>query len=132
MNRRTFLVTSVAVGTATVLGGCSDGDESGRTYTLRMQDRSSDADDVLDFDTAGISSGQQEIVDTAVADGAYTEANVTWSTMPAKESISMEFRSVLQLIARHVDRDPSITEPVRFDTPSRYGRDSYLTAVEVE
>lgn len=97
-----------------------------------MADRSSDGDDVLDFDTAGISGGQEGIVDAAVSDGTYAEENVTWSTLPAKESISVEFRSVLQLIARHVDRDPSITEPTSFETPSRYARDPYRAVVVVE
>lgn len=44
----------------------------------------------------------------------------------------MEFEMLLQLIARHDGRKPSLTGIVTFDTPSRYEREEYLTLVDVD
>lgn len=44
----------------------------------------------------------------------------------------MDFRMLLQLLARHVDHDPEIDRPTSFETPSRYEKTPYRTVVTAE
>lgn len=133
MDRRTLLVAATAsVGTALPLAGCSDDDAGGRTYVLRMSEAADGAaDDPLDLDAAGITPGQQEIVDEAIRTGSYEEADVTWNTLPAQEGITMAFRNLIQLIARHANRDPSVDEPTTIEVTAAYGRSTYEAVVVV-
>lgn len=133
MHRRAVLLATAATVPGTA--GCSAlaDDERGRTYRLRITDPvETPTERVFDYDTAGLTIGQRKIVDEAVRAGSYSEADVTWSTQPGQESVTMEFRTVIQQLARHVDRDPDVTGETAFETPSRYDGDRYRSLVEVE
>ena len=134
MHRRGFLLTAAAAAVPSIAGCSALGDDNrGRTYRLSLAEPDETSSErVLDYDTAGLTLGQQEIVDEAVRTGSYSEANVSWSTQPGQENVTVEFRMVIQSIARHVDRDPEITEETSFETPSQYEGRRYRSIVEVE
>ncbi|WP_254763637.1 hypothetical protein [Natrinema marinum] len=134
MNRRTCLTTAIATASLAAIAGCSrsDSNETGRTYTLSVADDSDDAaGDVLDFDATGLASGQSAVLEEAIRTGSYSEAGVNWSSFPGRTGITMEFRTVIQLIARHVGRDPEINRTASFATPCRYDGQRYRAAVDV-
>lgn len=114
------------------VSGCTANETTGRRYALRMADAPADPDDPLDLETAGVTVGQVRILDAAIEDGEYAEENVNWDPLPGREGITMEFKLLLQRFARHVGRDPTITEPTTFETPTRYDRSTYVATVEVE
>lgn len=97
-----------------------------------MADASSEPEDPLDLDTAGITPGQEDIVAEAIAEGEYAEENVNWSTLPGREGITMEFKLLLQQFVRHAGRETTIDEPTTFTTPTRYDRSTYVATVDVE
>ncbi|QCS43168.1 hypothetical protein [Natrinema versiforme] len=134
MNRRDFLVTTAVAPSLPAIAGCSSlGDEeTGYTYTLTFSDALDEPDErPLDFDTAGLASSQAKIVDEAARTGTYSEANVNWDSLPGREGITMAFRMVIQLIARHVGHDPQVDHETSFETPSRYDGRRYRTVVDV-
>lgn len=133
MNRREFLATTT-VTAVSLAAGCSAiaDDESGRTYTLEIREPIDEpTEPVLEYETAGLSLGQEKIVEEAVRTGAYSEAGVTWSTQPGREPITMEFRMVLQQIARHLDRETELVEPMSFEAPSAFDGRRYRSVVDV-
>lgn len=136
MKRRSLIRTaSVGLVTSTLLAGCTDDDEDEtQTYTLRMEEPDGEATDreVLVFDDQGLSRGQENIVQEAALEGSYTEADVAWNTIPGWEPITMEFKMLIQLIARHVDAPPQVQEPTTLTTPSEYDDERYRAVVEVE
>lgn len=140
MNRREFLTTTAST-SLPLVAGCSAlaGEDGALTYALEIEgpieESAADADpstEVLDYDTTGMAMSQREIVAEAVRTGSYSEENVTWETLPGREAITMDFRMLLQLLARHVDRDPEIDRPTSFETPSRYEKTPYRTVVTAE
>lgn len=134
MNRRELLSTAAATASLPAVAGCSStgDDESGYTYTLTLsEDVDEPTSQRLDFDTAGLAAGQAAVLDEAVRTGSYSENGVYWDTLPGRTGITMEFRTVIQLIARHVGHDPQVTHETSFETPCRYGRTSYRARVNV-
>lgn len=134
MKRRGLLtVATTTVSLASIAGCSADGNDStGLTYTLAFSELDDEvAARPLDFDTAGLAAGQETIVEKAVRNGSYSEENVNWDSMPGQEGITMEFRTVIQMIARHLDRDPTVTDQTSFETPSRYGGRRYRATVDV-
>ncbi|SEQ46690.1 hypothetical protein [Natrinema salaciae] len=133
MNRRELLATATGVAPVPAVAGCSSAadDETGYTYTLTLSDVDERPDRPLDFDAAGLAGGQAAILDEAVRSGTYSEEHVNWDTLPGRAGITMEFRTVIQLIARHVDRDPQVDHETSFGTPCRYGRTAYRATIDV-
>lgn len=134
MNRREFLTTAAATASLSPLAGCANGEanETGRTYTLAITDDTDErSGDLLDFDTTGLAGGQTDVLEEAIRTGSYSEANVNWDSLPGRKGITMEFRTVIQLIARHVGRDPEVTGAASFGTPCRYDGRRYRATVEV-
>ncbi|ELY70155.1 hypothetical protein [Natrinema versiforme] len=134
MYRRDFLVTAAVTPTLPAIAGCSSlGDEeTGYTYTLTFSDAADEPEgQQLDFDTSGLAASQADIVDEAARTGTYSEANVNWDSLPGREGITMAFRMVIQLIARHVGHDPQVDHETSFETPSRYDGWRYRTIVDV-
>ena len=133
MNRRDVLALTGA-SIAPLSSGCSALErDTGYTYTLTIADPVADPTDrVLNFETAGLTRSQAKIVEEAIRTGSYSEAGVNWDSFPGRKGISMEFRMVIQLIARHVGRDPEVDGEASFETPSRYDGDRYRSAVTVE
>lgn len=86
---------------------------------------------MLDFDTAGLAGTQTDIVEAAARTGTYEETNVSWDSLPGRKGITMAFRMVIQLIARHVGRDPTVDGEATFETPSRYDGTLYRAVVDV-
>ncbi|MFC4543806.1 hypothetical protein ACFO5R_17915 [Halosolutus amylolyticus] len=140
MNRRAFLCR-LSVASLPALGaGCTaaglgeSNDDAVRSYTLSMADPRPDPDGsaILDFDHEGLSFGQRELVDEAVRTGAYAEDDVSWGSIPGREPITMEFRMVLQTIARHVDHETAIDFETRFETPAAFDGERYRAIVAVD
>lgn len=134
MKRRDFLSTTAVATSLSAVAGCSsEATDTGYTYTLTVSEAAGETNEqLLDFDTAGLVGKQAEIVETAIRTGTYREENVSWNSLPGRKGISMEFRMVIQLIARHVGRDPQVDGAASFGTPSRYDGTIYQTAVDAE
>lgn len=134
VNRREVLAT---LGT-TVLplsAGCSavGNETTGHTYALECSEPIEEpTGQVLNYDTAGLMRSQERIVEEAIRTDSYSEAHVSWNSLPGHEGITMEFRMVIQLIARHVDRDPEVVSETTFETPSQYDGTTYRSVVTVE
>lgn len=133
MNRREFLATT-GVAVSPLSSGCSAlADETGYTYTLTISGPISDpTDSVLNYETSGLTGSQREIVEEAIRTGSYSEENVNWDSLPGREGITMEFRMVIQLIARHIGHDPEVDHETSFETPSRYDETVFTSRVIVE
>ncbi len=134
MNRRAFLTTATATASLPAIAGCSSGgsNETGRTYTLAISDGADDpSGDLLDFDTTGLAGGQADVLEEAIRTGSYSEEGVNWDSLPGRTGITMEFRTVIQLIAHHVGRDPQVESEASFDAPCRYDGRRYRATVEV-
>ncbi|ELZ23868.1 hypothetical protein C477_01680 [Haloterrigena salina JCM 13891] len=133
MNRREILVTAGSV-LVPLSSGCSAlKDDTGYTYTLTISGPLSEPTDrVLDYTTAGLTRSQEEIVEEAIRTDSYSEENVNWDTLPGRTGITMEFRMVIQLIARHVGHDPTVDHETSFETPSRYDERLSRSTVTVE
>ncbi|WP_226005845.1 hypothetical protein [Natrinema salinisoli] len=134
MKRRTFLTTATATTSLPAIAGCSsdEDDTRGYTYTLTFSETDDDVvADRLDFDRMGLAPSQENIVAEAARTGSYSEENVTWDSLPGQQGITMAFRMVIQLIARHVDRDPKVDSETSFETPSRYDGRRYRAVVDV-
>ena len=133
MKRRDVLATTGSA-LAPLASGCSalKGD-TGYTYTLTISGPLSDPTGrVLDYTTSGLTRSQEKIVEEAIRTGSYSEEHVNWSSFPGRKGITMEFRMVIQLIARHVGRDPEVDYETSFETPSRYDGTTYRSSVSVE
>lgn len=101
-------------------------------YRLRLSNATSALDDPLDLDNSGITPGQANIIATAVAEGEYAEEHVNWSTLPGREGITIAFKMLLQLFARHAGHDPTVDEPTTFEAPTLYDGTEYVVIVDVE
>lgn len=133
MNRRELLATSSAA-ILPLSGGCAGLErDTGYAYTLTLEGpRADPTGEILEYETSGLTPSQEAIVEEAIRTGSYGEAGVTWDSLPGRTGITMEFRMVIQLIARHVGRDPTVDHETSFETPSQYDETSYRSTVTVE
>ncbi|WP_408958984.1 hypothetical protein [Natrinema sp. 74] len=134
MIRRELLTIAAGTASCSAIAGCSSSgsNETGRTYTLLISDDVDDrSDDFLDFDTTGLAGGQTDVLEEAIRTGSYSEEDVNWDSLPGRKGITMEFRTVIQLIARHIGRDPEVDGPASFSTPCRYEKRRYRATVKV-
>ena len=130
MNRRRFLVsTSVPV---SALAGCLSEDSGGYTFSLHATPIDAADSEVLDFDRMTMTSGQRTVLEAAIASETYVETPVTWDTLPGRNSITMEFRTLIRRIADYADEDLSIEPGVSFDAQIRFRRQEYDVLVEIE
>ena len=133
MNRREFLATTAAA-IPPLSAGCSALErDTGYTYTLSISGPIPDpTEQVLNYETSGLTGSQEDIVAEAARTGSYREENVNWDSLPGRKGITMEFRMVIQLIARHVGHDPEVDRETSFETPSQYDETIYRSRVTVE